>query len=117
MTSNPASALFLRRLAAPLLIAMTAALAPAQAATPIDRILVVVNDGVILQSELNAAMREAGRQIQTRGIAAPDTDVLRAQVLERLILTRIQTHSTTPAGNRFETPEPRRARPLSSSCR
>ncbi|MEC9363982.1 MAG: peptidylprolyl isomerase [Sinimarinibacterium flocculans] len=102
MTSNPASALFLRRLAAPLLIAMTAALAPAQAATPIDRILVVVNDGVILQSELNAAMREAGRQIQTRGIAAPDTDVLRAQVLERLILTRIQTQRAESAGIRVD---------------
>ena len=53
MTSNPASALFLRRLAAPLLIAMTAALAPAQAATPIDRILVVVNRSEEHTSELH----------------------------------------------------------------
>lgn len=99
-TSNPAT--FLRHLAAPLLIAASAALAPAQAATPIDRILVVVNDGVILQTELDAAMREAGRQIQTRGIAAPDTDLLRAQVLERLILTRIQTQRAEAAGIRVD---------------
>lgn len=102
MTSIPAPATFLRLIAAPVLLAASAVLAPAQAATPIDRILVVVNDGVILQTELDAAMREAGRQIQTRGIAAPDTDLLRAQVLERLILTRIQTQRAESAGIRVD---------------
>jgi peptidyl-prolyl cis-trans isomerase SurA len=102
MTLIPAPASSLRRLAAPMLLAASALLAPAQAATPIDRILVVVNDGVILQTELDAAMREAGRQIQTRGIAAPDTDLLRAQVLERLILTRIQTQRAESAGIRVD---------------
>ncbi|MES0872698.1 peptidylprolyl isomerase [Sinimarinibacterium thermocellulolyticum] len=101
MTPRSVPAAVLRLLAAPLLLAV-AALAPVHAATPIDRILVVVNDGVILQSELDAAMREASRQITTRGIAAPDTDLLRAQVLERLILTRIQTQRAEAAGIRVD---------------
>ncbi|MEW6166382.1 MAG: peptidylprolyl isomerase [Pseudomonadota bacterium] len=76
--------------------------APADAGEPLDRILIVVNDGVILQSELDRAMDEARRQIRERGIAAPDEELLRGQVLERLILTRIQTQRAQAAGIRVD---------------
>jgi peptidyl-prolyl cis-trans isomerase SurA len=72
------------------------------AVEPLDRILVVVNDGVILQSELDRSMEEAQRQIQKRGIGAPPQDALRAQVLERLILTRVQTQRAQQAGIRVD---------------
>ncbi len=85
-----------------LLLALAAASTPAVAAQPLDRILVIVNEGVILQSELDRAMEEAQRQIRERGIAAPDEQALRAQVLERVILTRVQTQRAQQAGIRVD---------------
>jgi peptidyl-prolyl cis-trans isomerase SurA len=86
----------LRRLlgAAVLLVACSAV----PAAEMLDRILVVVNDGVILQSELDRAIAEARRTIAQRGIANPPEDVLRSQVMERLILTKLQTERAGQAG-------------------
>ncbi len=75
----------------------------ARAATqPLDRILVIVNDGVILQSEVERAMDDARHQISERGITAPPESALRAQVLERLILTRVQTQRAQQAGIRVD---------------
>jgi peptidyl-prolyl cis-trans isomerase SurA len=68
----------------------------------LDRIIVVVNDGTILQSELEQAMEDASAQIAKRQLAAPPEDILRAQVLERLILTRVQTQRAEQAGIRID---------------
>jgi peptidyl-prolyl cis-trans isomerase SurA len=87
---------------ATLLLAATVLAAPARAAEPLDRILVVVNDGVILQSEVDQALEEARRQFIARGIAPPDLAAVRAQVLERLILTRIQTQRAQQGGIRVD---------------
>lgn len=90
----------------PALALALAALLPVHAAQAaaesLDRILVVVNDGVILQSELDRALEEARTQIQKRGIGTPPEDALRAQVLERLILTRVQTQRAQQAGIRVD---------------
>lgn len=83
-------------------VATLFAYTPAHAATPLDRIIVVVNDGVILQSELDSALEDARVQIRQRGIAAPPEDALRAQVLERLILTAVQTQRAQQAGIRVD---------------
>lgn len=72
------------------------------AAESLDRIIVVINDGVILQSELDAAIADAKQQIKARDIADPPADVLRAQVLERLILTKLQTQRAAEAGVRID---------------
>lgn len=102
--SNPSMNAMKSRLSA--LALGLAALLPIHPATAaaesLDRILVVVNDGVILQSELDRAMEEARTQIQKRGISAPPEDALRAQVLERLILTRVQTQRAQQAGIRVD---------------
>ncbi len=74
----------------------------ARAAEPVDRIIVVVNDGVILQSELDQALEEAQRQIRERGITAPPEEALRAQVLERQILQKVQTQRAQQAGIRVD---------------
>lgn len=68
----------------------------------IDRIIVVVNDGVVLQSDLDREMEDAKGQIRARGIEVPDESVLRGQVLERLILMRIQTQRAQQAGIRVD---------------
>ncbi|MFA5939820.1 MAG: peptidylprolyl isomerase [Sinimarinibacterium sp.] len=98
----PFSRLILGPLAGTLLALAGAFPAAAHAAQALDRILVIVNDGVILQSELDRATEDARRQIRDRGIAQPDDDVLRSQVMERLILMRVQTQRAQAAGIRVD---------------
>src|SRR3546814_1788763 len=47
-------------------------------------------------------MDDARAQIAKRQLAAPPEDVLRTQVLERLILTRVQTQRAEQAGIRID---------------
>ncbi|MCK5768769.1 peptidylprolyl isomerase [Algiphilus sp.] len=72
------------------------------AVTPIDRILVVVNDGVILHSEYEAALDNAEQQLRQRGVDNVPRNQLRDQVLERLVLMRIQTQRARDAGIRVD---------------
>jgi len=69
---------------------------------PLDRIAVVVNDGVVLESEIARAMDSARQQIAKRGIGNPPEDILRAQVLEQLLLARVQTQRAQQAGVRID---------------
>jgi peptidyl-prolyl cis-trans isomerase SurA len=86
----------LRRLPfAALLISVSFA---ASAAQSIDRIIAVVDDNVILQSELQQAVQVANAEMKERGITPPAADVVRSQVLERLILMRLQTDRAKQAG-------------------
>ncbi len=56
---------------------------------PLDRMIAVVNDGVILQSQLNQSMATITQQIASHGGKLPPVDVLRKQVLQRLILNQL----------------------------
>lgn len=64
----------------------------------LDRIIAVVNDNVILQSELEQAITIAQGEMKDRGITPPPEDAVRSQVLERLILMRLQTDRAKEAG-------------------
>ncbi|WP_245611681.1 peptidylprolyl isomerase [Nevskia soli] len=64
----------------------------------LDRIIAVVNDNVILQSELEQAIAIAQGEMKDRGITPPPLDAVRSQVLERLILMRLQTDRAKEAG-------------------
>lgn len=75
---------------------------PARGAETIDRIVAVVNDGVVLQSELDRSVKLAETQLRERGIAAPPDGVIQTQVLERLIVTRLQTQRAAEAGIRID---------------
>jgi peptidyl-prolyl cis-trans isomerase SurA len=83
-------------------VALTLGLAAVAHAAPIDRIVAVVNDGVVLQSELERSLQMARQQLGERKIALPPEDVLREQVLDRLILTRVQTQRAQEAGIRVD---------------
>lgn len=74
----------------------------AHAATPIDRIVVVVNDSVILQSEMEAAMEGARQQLSQRGVSDLPESQLRDQVLERLVLQKVQLGRARDAGIRVD---------------
>lgn len=86
----------LRRFSAvrrPLLLAALCLLPSGQAtlaAEPIDRIVAVVNDEVITESELNLRLEEVSRRIAQQKIQAPPANILKKQVLERTILEHLQ---------------------------
>lgn len=86
----------------PLLLVLSISLsvaAPAVfAAEMLDRIVAVVDDGVVLQSELERAIKLTEGQLRERGIAPPPASALQSQVLERLVVSRIQTHRAMEAG-------------------
>lgn len=82
-----------------LLLAMALALTtPAQASMQVvDYIVAVVNEDVIMSSELSETVDQLKEQIGDRG-GLPSDSVLRRQVLERLIMTRIQVQRARQGG-------------------
>jgi peptidyl-prolyl cis-trans isomerase SurA len=81
--------------------AVTAAAARAPLSTrgvPLDRIVAVVNDGVVLESELEVASSEVRTRLKSQNVSLPAEAVLRSQVLERLVLEEIQAQRAERAG-------------------
>ncbi|GAA4998440.1 molecular chaperone SurA [Pseudoluteimonas lycopersici] len=73
----------------------------AQTVQPIDRIVAVVNDDVVLQSELDRAIQNIQNQYAKQPNAQlPPADVLRKQVLERLVMVRLQVMQASQQGIR-----------------
>ena len=75
---------------APLAHAQLLAPAPNSGPQPLDRIVAVVNDDPILQSQLDQAVQTIQQQYASHPDQLPPIDVLRRQVLDRLILMRLQ---------------------------
>ena len=73
-----------------LAFAALSGVARAQETRPIDRIVAVVEEDVVLRSELDRAVRNIRAQYAGREDQLPPADVLERQVLERLILTKLQ---------------------------
>jgi peptidyl-prolyl cis-trans isomerase SurA len=68
----------------------------------LDRIVAVVNDEVVTASELDLRLRVAEQQLQRQKIALPPRDVLRRQVLERIIIDRAQVQTARETGVRVD---------------
>ena len=83
---------------------LCAASVPAQAAhgVELDRIVAVVDDDIIASSELEARLDQVREQLHRSGTALPPPDALRRQVLERLILTRLQLQLARDSGIRVD---------------
>lgn len=77
------------------------ATAAAQRVSDIDRIVVVVNDDVITESELNQRLRETRKQLELEKISAPPDAALRKQLLERMVLERLQLQLAAQSGIRI----------------
>ena len=56
----------------------------------LDGIVAIVNDGVVLASELDAEVTTIVQRLQEQGTPIPDMNTLVPQVLERLVVQRIQ---------------------------
>ncbi|MFQ5468703.1 MAG: peptidylprolyl isomerase [Gammaproteobacteria bacterium] len=66
--------------------------------TEIERIIAVVNDDVITSSELANQIRLITKQLREQNIPMPPADVIKKQVLQRLVETKIQLQRATRIG-------------------
>ncbi|MFO1427235.1 MAG: peptidylprolyl isomerase [Steroidobacteraceae bacterium] len=67
----------------------------------LDRVAAVVNDGVVLQSELEEQQLVVAQRLKQQGLELPPQNVLRQQVLERLVIQEIQMQRAKRAGIRI----------------
>jgi len=72
----------------------------APASQPLDRIVAVVNDDVILQSQLNDAVASVQQQYAGHTGQLPPMNVLQQQVLNRLVLMHLQVQKAQDQGIR-----------------
>ena len=69
---------------------------------PLDRIVAVVEDDIIMQSELDTELRSAVARMKGQNIQLPSSSVLENQVLERMILVKIQLQRAESIGIRVD---------------
>lgn len=87
-----------RPLAAVLLAAACVAPLSAQTLQPLDRIAAIVDEDVILQSELDRAVANVINQYANQPGQLPPREVLERQVMERLILMKLQVTRASGSG-------------------
>ncbi|UTW06413.1 peptidylprolyl isomerase [Pseudomonas benzenivorans] len=86
----------------PLLLGALFLGAAAQAEVKVlDRVVAIVDNDVIMHSQLDARVREVQQTIAKRGAEVPPGDVLDDQVLERLIIENIQLQIGDRSGIRI----------------
>lgn len=71
----------------------------------LDRIVAVVNDGVITQYQLDNRTRSITAQLHRQKVQLPPQDLLRRQVLDQMITERAQVQQAKEAGIRVEDSE------------
>lgn len=76
--------------------------AQAQQVQPLDEIAAVVDEDVILRSELDRAVANILAQYADRADQLPPLPILQRQVLERLVLMRLQTERAASTGIRVD---------------
>ena len=85
----------------PLLALLFVNLLPAAAANEIaniDRIVAVVDQGVITENELEDRIRVVSAQLEKQGAQLPERKVLEKQILERLIVDHLQLNFAAQTG-------------------
>jgi peptidyl-prolyl cis-trans isomerase SurA len=98
---------YLRPLLVGALLLGNATLATSAAAEvrPLDRIVAIVDNDVIMQSQLDQRLREVEQTIEKRGAEMPPRDVMQQQVLERLITENLQLQIGERSGIRISDEE------------
>ncbi|MBS0612867.1 MAG: peptidylprolyl isomerase [Proteobacteria bacterium] len=64
----------------------------------LDRIAAVVNEGVVLKSELDSQLDSVTKRLEEQKVELPSPSVLKQQVLERLVLQEIQSQRAAKVG-------------------
>lgn len=93
----------MKRFLLPALLLCFSTLLHAQSRQPIsiDRVVAVVNDEAITQFELSDRVATVVRQLRQRGTPLPPREVLEKQLLERLIVDRVQVQFAKETGLRI----------------
>lgn len=98
------------RLVPALVLSCAAAVVQAQQASPtptpapapqgdlLDRVAAVVNEGVVLQSELDEQVALISARLRSQNLNLPPQDVMRQQVLERFVVQEIQMQRAKRGG-------------------
>jgi peptidyl-prolyl cis-trans isomerase SurA len=71
----------------------------------LDRIIAVVDQDVVMRSELDSQIRRVREQLRQQGAALPPTSVLERQIMDRIILQKIQIQKAAEVG--VEVPDER----------
>lgn len=74
----------------------------AHSAVELDRIIAVINDDVVMKSELDEKIRTVKNQLKEQGTTLPPSGILQKQVLDRLILTKLQIQMAENTGIRVD---------------
>ena len=86
-----------------LVLAWMAVMAPAQAQRQtLDKVIAIVDEDVVLQSELERRMNEIRQQARASNTALPPEAEFRAQVLDALVLENIQMQLANRVSIRFD---------------
>lgn len=98
MTDTPAFSRLLSGFAAVLALLITGAPLHAQQETLLDRIVAVVNTDVVLESELREEYAVVQRFLRARNIEMPPENILKQQVLDKLIIQKLQFQEAEKRG-------------------
>lgn len=71
------------------------------AVIPLDKIIAIVDDNIITQVELDERVKLISQQLKQQGRSLPSQNKLRKQILERLILEKIQLEMAKKTGIRI----------------
>jgi peptidyl-prolyl cis-trans isomerase SurA len=75
---------------------------PASEPLPVDRIVAVVNDEVVTLYELRSRLDSAMSQLKRQGTPLPPRDALEQQMLERLVMDKVQLQYAKETGLRVD---------------
>ena len=81
-----------------LLLALSCLIAQAEDIIPLDNIVAIVNEDVITQLELKAEFRQVIKNLKQKQAKLPPANVLGKQVLDRMILERLQLDLASRTG-------------------
>jgi len=71
----------------------------------LDRIAIIVDDGVVMESQVKNTIREITNRYDDQGLQKPPDDVIKEQVQEKLIIEELQLQMADRAGVRISDAE------------
>ncbi len=83
-------------------LCLTCCIQPSMAAALLDKVAAIVDEDVVLDSEVSQRLADLQYQYRNRPNVLPADDILRTQVLEQLIVQRIQLSQAERAGVRID---------------
>lgn len=86
----------------PLLLGLLVSGSAISAPVELDKIAVIVNDGVILQSDIDTATRTLRANAKKSGQALPSAEVLKEQIVDKLIVDTLQTQEADRIGVKID---------------